>query len=352
MNQALSMERLAQAGTWDWDVANDRLRWSHELSRIYGLRRGEVPESYADFLSRVHPEDRELTRVTVQRALEDRRDVEYQHRIVRDDGEVRVLRSFVHVDCNDASDVVRVSGACQDVTEQIALNERVRRLQALASAGTVAAGLAHDLNNVVGALTLLCSALSPEPDADNAQLIEDIKQTALRTSAYTSRIHQLARSSVGMTPRLDVAQELERIVAVLRDVLAERISLVLEVRDPIGRVRLDPLDLERVLWNLVLNARDAQPAGGEVEVIAERVTVVGHGPAGEFVRITVSDEGSGMDEHTAARLFEPFFTTKGAHGTGLGLAVVHDIIDDAGGFVTVDSRRGVGTRIRVHLPAK
>ncbi len=346
------MERLAQAGTWDWDVANDHLEWSPELSRIYGLRRGETPTGYAGFLSRIHPEDREMTRDTVERALLERRDVEYQHRIIREDGEVRVLRSFVHVDCNAYSDVVRLSGACQDVTERNQLTERLRRLQALASAGTIAAGLAHDLNNVVGALTLLCSALSSDPAEDNTQLIEDIKETALRTSEFTSRIHQLARSSVGRAPRLDVAAELTRMVGVFRGVFGERVSVDLDVRDPLAGVRLDPLDLERVLWNLVLNARDAQPNGGVVELIAEQVTVVGHGPSGEYVRITVRDEGSGMDEYTAARLFEPFFTTKGASGTGLGLAVVHDIIDDAGGFVTVDSRRGVGTRIRVHLPAQ
>ncbi|MCA9626920.1 MAG: PAS domain-containing protein [Myxococcales bacterium] len=345
------MERLAQAGTWDWDVANDRLCWSPELSRIYGLPGGQGPANYQAFLSRVHPEDRDLTRSTVERALLDCRDVEHQHRIVRDDGEVRVLRSYAHVDCDDDRQVVRLYGACQDVTERVELSARVRRLQALASAGTIAAGLAHDLNNVVGALTLLCSALTPESSEDNLRLIEDIKDTAQRTSAFTSRIQHLARSSVGVTPRIDVAVELQRIVAVLRDVFAEKVTLRIDVRDPVGVVRLDALDLERVLWNLVLNARDAQPSGGVVDVIAERVTVVGHGPSGEFVRITVRDEGSGMDQHTAARLFEPFFTTKGASGTGLGLAVVHDLVDDAGGFVTVDSRRGVGTRIRVHLPA-
>ncbi|MGE0329025.1 MAG: PAS domain-containing protein, partial [Polyangiaceae bacterium] len=100
MNQASAMERFAQAGTWDWDVANNRLQWSPELSRIYGLVRGEAPESYEAFLARVHPDDREFTKNTVERALLDRRDVEYQHRILREDGEVRVLRSYVHVDCN------------------------------------------------------------------------------------------------------------------------------------------------------------------------------------------------------------------------------------------------------------
>ncbi|MCA9645889.1 MAG: PAS domain-containing protein [Myxococcales bacterium] len=352
MNQASAMERFAQAGTWDWDVANNRLHWSPELSRIYGIGRGEAPSDYEAFLARVHPDDRELTRTTVERALLDRRDIEYQHRILREDGEVRVLRSYVHVDCNADSDVVRLSGACQDVTENVELTERVKRLQALASAGTIAAGLAHDLNNVVGALTLLCSALTPEGGEDNARLVEDIKQTAMRTSLFTSRIHQLARTSVGMNPRVDVRKELERITGVLQDVFADRLAVSLQVRDPLAHVRVDALDLERVIWNLALNARDAQPNGGVIEIVAERVTVVGHGPSGEYVRITVRDEGAGMDEHTAARLFEPFFTTKGASGTGLGLAVVHDIVDDAGGFVTVDSRRGVGTRLRVHLPAK
>jgi len=344
------LEELAKAGRWEWDVKQDALHWSPELSRIYGLQPGEAPEGYQGFLARVHPEDLEETRQTVERAFRERRGLEYQHRIVHADGQVRVLRSFVNVDVDERGEVVRLSGTCQDVTEKIGLRERLRQLQALASTGSIAAGLSHDLNNMVGALVLMCGSLRRRIGNSNEPLIEQIADLASRASTLTCRMRHLARASRTPAPCVPVARELERIGGLLRSSLREGFRLDLVTPASAGHVVIDPLDLERVVWNLVINARDAQPCGGVIEITADRATVVGHGPTREYCRITVRDEGDGMDEATAARLFEPFFTTKGT-GTGLGLAVVHDIVDAAGGFVTVETRVGAGTRIRVHLPA-
>lgn len=352
--QVAQLEEMAEAGSWEWDVRADTLRWSPELSRIYGLRPGEAPGGYDGFLQRVYPADREHTEQIVGCAFEQKRDVEYQHRIVRTDGRVRVLRSLVHVEQDTDGEVVRLAGTCQDVTDRVEMKERLRRLRSLASAGSVAAGLSHDLNNMVGAMVLLCGSLSRNGNGDcpkaRARLIDKIQQVAMQTSTIASRIHQLARESQSEPPPLALERELARIAAVLRDILPDSINLELDVRPGIGSVRLDPLDLERVLWNLAINARDAQPTGGIVEVAVDRVSVIGHGRECDYCRICIRDEGVGMDDRTAARLFEPFFTTKGDNGNGIGLAVVHDIVEAAGGFVTVDSRRGEGTRIRVHLP--
>jgi len=351
MNRANArVEDLFGAGTWEWDVKSDRLRWSPALSRIYGLPVGEAPHGYLGFLDNVYPDDVELTRHSVERALSEPYDVEYQHRIRRADGEVRVLRSFVHVDRDADGEVVRLSGACQDITERATLQERMRRLQGLASAGTIAAGLSHDLNNVVGALVLLCGSLATGPGAHDPGVLAEIERTAERTALLASRIHKLARTSVTPPPRLDVTAELTRVGRVLQLVLGELVTVDVRVHPDLGEVELDAVDLERVLWNLAINARDAQPRGGLVEIVADRVTVVGQGRAGSYCRISVRDEGAGMDAETVAHLFEPFYTTKGAVGTGLGLAVVHDLIEGAGGFVTVDSQLGAGTRIRAHLP--
>lgn len=341
------LEELAAAGSWEWDVRANTLRWSPELSRIYGMRPGESPGGYEGFLRHVYPEDLEYTKHSVERALTEQRAVEYQHRIIRSDGDVRVLRSVVHVDSDDDGHVVRLSGHCQDVTERVELEERVRRLQNLASAGSIAAGLTHDLNNLIGALVLLCGSL--KRGGDNGDLVDKIHQVSARTSAITSRIHRLARTS-SADRRVDLVRELVRISSVFCEVMPAHIKLARDVRVDRAEVSIDPLDLERVLWNLAINARDAQPDGGVIDIAIDRVTVVGHGRDGHYYRISVRDEGVGMDEVTAARLFEPFFTTKGDCGTGIGLAVVHDIIEAAGGFVTIDTRRGGGTQVRLHLP--
>ncbi len=345
------LEELAEAGHWEWSVQGDALRWSPELARIYGLAPGEGPGGYHGFLSRVFPADRKMTEEVVQRAFAERRDVEYQHRIVRTDGEVRVLRSRVHVDTDGQHEVIRLSGVCQDVTERVSMQERVRRMQGLASAGTVAAGLSHDLNNLVGGILLLCGALMSNPGERGDELLSQIQEMAKQTSAMTSRIQRLARTDPPGEHRIDLACELERIAARLRELLSDRYVLQLHAQPGAAIVGVDPLDLERVLWNLVINARDAQPDGGAIDIRAERVTVIEHGHRhGQWCRITVTDHGCGMSEATAARLFEPFFTTKGENGNGIGLVVVHDIVETAGGFVTVESRRGVGTKVHIHLP--
>jgi len=344
------LEEFAEAGHWEWSVGADSLRWSPELARIYGLSPAEAPAGYEEFLARVFPADRALTEEAVQRAVDERRDVEYQHRIVRTDGEVRVLRSFVHVDTNGGHEVVRLSGVCQDVTDRVTMAERVRRLQGLASAGSVA-GLSHDLNNMVGGILLLCGALDVSSAERSRELLTQIQAMAQQTAAMTKRIQRLARTDPPGNHRIDLAAELECVAARLRELLSDRHVLQLHTHPDAGVVGIDPLDLERVVWNLVINARDAQPNGGAIDVRTERVTVIDHGRhQGSWCRITVRDYGCGMDELTAARLFEPFFTTKGENGNGLGLAVVHDIVETAGGFVSVDSRCGAGTKVRVHLP--
>ncbi len=345
------LEEFAEAGYWEWSADGDSLCWSPELSRIYGVAPGQAPTGYQGFMARVFPADRELTEQAVQRALAEHRDVEYQHRIVRSDGEVRVLRSLVHVDTDRGHEVVRLSGVCQDVTERVAMEEHVRRLQGLASAGTVAAGLSHDLNNLVGGILLLCGALTRSPAERTGELVSQIQEMAKQTSVITTRIQRLARTEPPTGLPIEVACEIECIATRLRELLSDRYVLQVHAAHAAVLVRVDAVDLERVLWNLVINARDAQPDGGAIDVRVDRVTVIDHEiHRGEWCRITVRDYGCGMDESTAARLFEPFFTTKGAAGNGLGLVVVHDIVESAGGFVSVESRRGAGTKIHIHLP--
>jgi len=348
--RAERFEGLVAAGRWEWDVGDNTLRWSPQLARIYGLSPGDAPQGYEGFLGMVYPDDVAHTKAVVDRVFQEREDTEYQHRIVRKDGHVRVLRSLVHVDTDEAGDVVRLSGACQDVTEQVELTERLRRLQGLAAAGTVAAGLSHDLNNLVGAVVLLTGAMARNGNRRDEELVAQLHGVAARSSAIAKRIQTLARHVRGKAENLALTDEVERIAGTLKPILTQRFSLDVTAQGNVGTVRIDQLDLERVLWNLVLNARDAQPAGGPIRVAVESVAVIGDGRTGEYYRVTVSDDGVGMDDVTAAHIFEPFYSTKGEAGTGLGLAVVLDIVETAGGFVTAETRQGAGTKIRVHLP--
>jgi PAS domain S-box-containing protein len=342
---------MVHAGRWRWEVGSDAIQWSPALARIYGLSPGESPAGLEGFLELVYPDDRQHTQQIVARALTEARDVEYRHRIIRRDGQVRMLRSLVHVDTDASGDVVRLSGACQDVTGDVEVSERLRRLQGLATAGSIASGLAHDLNNMVGALVLSASALvRARSEGDRASLVDQLEHIAARTSAIASRIQSAAVHARPAHSRIDVADQVARVAGLLRGVLSEAIDVEVDAPAGVGTVHMDATDFERVLWNLVINARDAQPDGGAIRITADRVMAVERSEAAPYIRVTVSDDGEGMDEETRTHVFDPFFTTKG-NGTGLGLAVVMDIVQHAGGFVTVHSRVGGGTRVRIHLVA-
>ena len=347
-----ALEGMVQAGRWEWQVHDDALRWSPALTQIYGLPPGAAPRELEGFLEMVYPDDREHTKQIVSRALRDHRDAEYRHRIVRPDGQVRVLRSLVHVDTDDSGQVVRLSGACQDVTVHVEESERLRRLQGLATAGSIAAGLAHDLNNMVGALVLTAGAVSRARNPNTARaLLDQLQHIAQRTSGIASRIQNAAVHAKPTDVEIDGSRHVTRVAQLLRGVLPTSIDIDVDAPAGVGHVRLDGTDFERVLWNLAINARDAQPEGGTIRITADRVMAVERDEGEMHIRIAVDDDGAGMDAELCSHVFDPFFTTKGSRGTGLGLAVVMDIVQDAGGFVTVHSSVGGGTRIRIHLPA-
>lgn len=342
------LEQLAGAGSWTWTVREDRIDWSPELSRIYGLDPGDAPAGYEAFLELVHTDDRELTREAVERAFRDRRGLEYRHRIVRADGDVRTLWSLVRVDTDDDGAVIRLRGACQDITDRLELERRLSRAQALATAGYVAAGLAHDLNNLLGVVVFLSDAASRRGTAaGKAGLLEQLQEVARRAAQMSTRIQKLASGGeVDGAATADLGQSLEKLASVLHSVVPRGVETVVDVRDSVPPVAMDPFDLERVLWNLVVNAVHAQPRGGEIRLSCDRVVDGGRA----FGRVVVADAGEGLAPDAANRVFHRFYTSKGRGGTGLGLAIVADIVEASGGHVTVDSEPGVGTRFAVHIP--
>ncbi len=346
-----ALERLVAAGQWSWDVAEDRLHWSPELSRIYGLEPDEAPDGYAGFLELVHEADRSSTRRTVERALRQGQDAQYIHRIVRADGEVRVLRSAVHVRTDPDGQVIELTGACQDITDETERATRADRLRGLATSGLVAAGLAHDLNNMVGALVMSAGMLarSDTPPSERRAISRRVRELSERVASVTRRIQELSRPREPARNVLDASCLVRTVAETIADALPARVTL----RTRLGAVLpvlANRTDLERVLWNLIVNARDALGGGGSIEVATDQVTAERDGETGTYTRITVADDGDGMDEATVTQAFEPFVSSKPGGGNGLGLAVVLEIVDGMGGFVTVETERGVGTQIRVHLP--
>jgi signal transduction histidine kinase len=233
------------------------------------------------------------------------------------------------------------------------LEIRVEQSRRLETVGLLAAGVAHDFNNLLTIILSLSSLLDERlpPDATARQLLTEIDQSALRAT-------ELARNLLTSKPTksaevLDLGHELAAFSPVLSRMVGDEITLSMLIDAEPCRVLMEKVALERIATNLVINARDAMPKGGEIVIAIAPTSPSDSGvgePSRRMVELSVADSGVGMDSSTRQRIFEPFYTTKGVAGTGLGLATVDGIVARLGGSILVDSRPGRGTRVRVLLP--
>ena len=225
-----------------------------------------------------------------------------------------------------------------------------RKMEAL---GRLAAGIAHDFRNLLTVVIGCADEIRRrEVEPRSAAAAREILETAERGAALVKDLIAFGREEA-RTPRvLDVGEVVESMASVLRTAVSRTHPVEVQVQRPVGRVLVDRSQLERVLLNLALNARDAMPRGGPIRIAVREETVAGgpH-PAGVYVLLEVADTGVGMDAATREHLFEPFFTTKPpGKGSGIGLAVVYRVVERCGGFLQVESEPGHGTRMRIFLP--
>jgi PAS domain S-box-containing protein len=242
-----------------------------------------------------------------------------------------------------------------------ALQEQLDQARRLESVGQLAGGIAHDFNNILGVIMNYAEFVSDElpPGSSANEDVEEIRRAAERAAALTRQLLIFSRREVVQPEQLDLREVVSQLENLLHRALGERVELQTRFGDGLATVEADPGQIEQVLVNLAVNARDAMPDGGHlvievdnVELDEEYTYMHPDTEAGAYVCLKVSDTGVGMEAETIQRAFEPFFTTKAkGEGTGLGLATVYGIVTGAGGRVDIYSEPGMGTTIKVHLPA-
>jgi two-component system cell cycle sensor histidine kinase/response regulator CckA len=323
--------------------------------RQYGYSREEFTRM--SILDIRPPEDADaaLSRVAAPAEVRSQRSGPYRHR--RRDGSI-VIVDIVSRDFVFAGRHARLVLAI-DITEQRRLEDQLRQSQKIEAVGQLAGGIAHDFNNLLtvikGNVELALHQLPPAAPLRND--LEQVGHAASRAALLTRQLLAFSRKQVLKPTVLDLTEVVADAERMLRRVIGEDITFVTELAPTVSRVTADRGQIEQVLVNLVVNARDAMPAGGVLTVATGDVTFsAAEGAArgitpGPYVTLRVSDTGVGMDEATRSRIFEPFFTTKPVgRGTGLGLATVHGVVHQSGGFVTVESTPRVGSSFTVFLP--
>jgi len=248
----------------------------------------------------------------------------------------------------------------RDVTDSRSLEEQLRLSQRLEAVGRLAGGIAHDFNNILTVISgnaELALAMLPEGD-EKSEEIEEVREAARRAATLTRQLLAFSRKQVLKPVPLELNALVRGTERMLRRLIGEDIDLVTNLQDGLGTIRADPAQIEQILMNLAINARDAMPLGGKLVFGTRDVdvyeTYVGQGievTSGPYVMLAVSDTGIGMDPSTKSRAFEPFFTTKErGKGTGLGLSVVYGIVKQSGGYIWVYSEPKLGTTFKIYFP--
>jgi len=333
--------------------------WNKGAERIYGYTPEEVIGKNISLLA---PTDHPDEIPEILRKIARGESVEH-------DESVRVTKDGRHLDVSisvsplrDAKgDIVGASAIERDITAQKRAEGQVHQSQKMEAIGRLAGGVAHDFNNILGIINACAEFLRDrlDPAAESSQYVENIKKSIERGSSLTRQLLTFSRSSVIQPRVLDLNERLKDVSKLLRPLMGDDVEILIMSKSPTAVVEADPGQLDQIVVNLAVNARDAMPRGGKfiLETRAERFDegfAEQHQAmsAGKYVVLAVSDTGNGMDEATASRIFEPFFTTKEmGKGTGLGLATVYGIVKQSAGHILVYTELGHGTTFKIYLPS-
>lgn len=358
------VELIAQASEdliWDWDQRSDLIWWNRSFSRVFGFEPAQSPTSLDVWRQVVHPDDQARVTDGLVKALNgDARHWEDEYRFIRADGAERIAVDRGYIIRDSEGKALRMLGSIVDVTERRELDERLRQAMKMEAIGQLTGGIAHDFNNlltvILGNSELLHLRLEGQTDL---QAYAEMTATAAQRGAeMTQRLLAFARRQVLNPQVIQVNELLQQMEQLLRRSLGEAIDIQLELKEGLWLTEVDPGQLETVVLNLCINARDAMPNGGRLRLATRNLGTLDDGVSppsrdlpGPCLRISVIDTGCGMSPEVLRRAFDPFFTTKDVgRGSGLGLSMAYGFASQSGGAVQIDSRLGRGTAVHLYLP--
>jgi two-component system, cell cycle sensor histidine kinase and response regulator CckA len=349
-----------------FDHANDVIFTTDLKGKLTSLNKaGEIVTGYSaneaigsDVTQILGPKSLELARSMREKKLIDGGETTYEIEIARKDGRLITLAVSSSLTYKDGKPN-GVRGISRDITERKQLEEGLRQTQKMEALGRLASGIAHDFNNLLGVIIGYSELLSDvKLEAPLDTYAQETLKAGKRAASLTSQLLAFGRRQVVQPKVLDLNLAITNMGQLLRRVIREDIEMTFKPSPELGRVKADPGQVEQVIVNLAVNARDAMPNGGELKIETATVNLDESYrrkdpflAPGRYVLLTVSDTGVGMDAKTKASIFEPFFTTKpSGKGTGLGLATVYGIVKQSGGAISVQSQPEKGTTFMIYLP--
>jgi PAS domain S-box-containing protein len=356
-------------GVWDWNAKTNQVYFSRRCKEMLGFAENEIVGSLYELNKRIHPEDRKLVNAEINKHLTGETPVHVsEYRIQCKDGNYKWILDRGKVVTRDQDGhPLRVIGTYTDITQRkqaeedrIKLEDQLRQAHKMEAVGTLAGGIAHDFNNILAAITgyteLACDAVSE--GKDNTKFLENVLKSSERAKVLVQQILAFSRRAETDMKPMDLNHEVFATAQLIERMIPKMISIELHLDKDLRLIKGDPNQIEQALLNLAGNAKDAMPNGGKLIIETRNVTLdqeytngrLGLLP-GEYVQLTVSDTGHGIDKDTLDHIFDPFYTTKElGKGTGLGLASVYGIVKSHGGEITCYSEPGSGAAFKVYLP--
>ncbi len=345
---------MAHVGGWSFVPTTEQMEWTSAVAQIHELD-DSTPRSVAWTLQCYEGEDRDRLASAMQAAKEHGTPFDLELNLRSKQG-TKFVRKICHPVLEHGK-VVLVRGSLQDISDRRRLEVHLRQSQKMEAVGRLAGGVAHDFNNLLTVINGYCRLLvdqysSPSDTRDSLCAIQDAADRATR---LTRQLLSFSRKAMVELQVLDLNQIVTRTATMLQRLVGEEISLVLHLASSACYIEADPIQIDQVILNLTVNARDASKQGGVVTIETSSVelpsrlhTTTGTLQKGNYIVLTVSDQGSGMSDAVKAKIFEPFFSTKDRDkGTGLGLAVVHGITIQSGGQIDVTSEEDHGSTFRI-----
>lgn len=339
-------------------------RWhyvSPQIESILGFKPGEWLADPNNWIGHVHPEDRAIAMAAEDEFVRNRKLFFAEYRMFARDGRALWFRDEAVLLDPSPDQTTMMQGVLYDITEHKNLEDQLRHSQKMEAVGQLAGGIAHDFNNLLMLIQAHNSRLRERlssADAEARQDSQQIEQAVIRAASLTRQLLAFSRKQVLRSLVLDLNAIVSEAAKMLERLIEKGVEMELRLDPALHCIKADPVQIEQVIFNLAVNARDAMPKGGRL-TIATRNAEVGSPrardrrgmPPGDYVVLTISDTGIGMDASTQAHIFEPFFTTKApGKGTGLGLATVYGVVQQSGGWVWVTSELGRGATFEIYFP--